>query len=306
MNLAEWEGGAIGLAEFQDRLTVHWARRESSITSALGESTIKNAQRRLLNEWIAGEILSLEAATLGVEVSNEEVDARMSAHFPTENQRKATLIKAMVYEKDFREHVRRLILREKLGRLLVEKSPASDEEYQQWKSRLPLEAIPEIPMLEPAGKGAVKAEEERRCAYQILFPEEEEAVACAKRLQHAGKAQFVEEAAQHPNTPLADKGGFMGCFQRGQLPDYLEEVVFRLKPGELSDIIQSSNGFHLILVEDYKKDFEKMEAGREAALRNRWESEIEEQRLADWLADAMKKRKVKINAGLLDGLPPSP
>jgi hypothetical protein len=84
VRLAEWEGGAIGLAEFQDRLTVYWARRESSVTSALGESTIKNAQRRLLSEWIAGEILSLEATALGVEVSSEEVDARMSAHFPNE------------------------------------------------------------------------------------------------------------------------------------------------------------------------------------------------------------------------------
>lgn len=47
-----------------------------------------------------------------------------------------------------------------------------------------------------------------------------------------------------------DKGGDLGSVNRGQLPKEVEEVVFKLKPGELApDLAKSSLGFHILRVD---------------------------------------------------------
>lgn len=294
--LAEWDGGSVSLGEFTDRMKVYWAQRDSGGVRSMTPESLRNTQLHFLEEWVAGEILMLEAPVAGVEVSGEEVEGYLASHFPDEAQRKVTLIHAMVYEKDFREHVRRLLLREKLGRKLRMDSPAAEQDFLQWKKVLPLDddLAPAVPNANSDPPG------ERRCAYQILFSKEDEATQCVGRLKSASRDDFVAEARKHPDSPQSAQGGFMGCFRKGQLPDYLEEVVFRLKPGELSDIIQSSNGYHLILVQDYAAESHRVEASRESGLRRRWESEIEEKRVGEWLGAAMRKRQVRINSGLLE------
>jgi len=56
-----------------------------------------------------------------------------------------------------------------------------------------------------------------------------------------------EELAKFSDDPAtAENGGELGFFQRGELVREFEEVAFQLKPGEISDIVKTSYGLHII------------------------------------------------------------
>jgi len=51
---------------------------------------------------------------------------------------------------------------------------------------------------------------------------------------------------KHSECPTALEGGYLGKLPRGQLFPELEEVAFCLQPGEVSDIVQSPLGYHIL------------------------------------------------------------
>lgn len=84
---------------------------------------------------------------------------------------------------------------------------------------------------------------------QILLYNEEDARAVLARLQ-AG-ADFYELAATY--DPLTR--GELGWFPRGYLPEpAFEEAAFALQPGQVSDIIQTEAGYHIIMVVERAAD----------------------------------------------------
>ena len=58
--------------------------------------------------------------------------------------------------------------------------------------------------------------------------------------------QFADLALKHSECPTAMQGGMLGTLRRGQLYPELEPVAFALRLGELSEIVESPMGFHLL------------------------------------------------------------
>jgi len=61
------------------------------------------------------------------------------------------------------------------------------------------------------------------------------------------KANFADVAKNYSECGSAAKGGDLGEFGRGQMQASFEEVAFKLKVGELSDLVSSDSGIHIIL-----------------------------------------------------------
>ena len=53
-------------------------------------------------------------------------------------------------------------------------------------------------------------------------------------------------AAQYSDAPDALKGGDLGWRASGRLPTLFLDAIQRLKPGDVTDILQSPNGFHIV------------------------------------------------------------
>ncbi len=70
-----------------------------------------------------------------------------------------------------------------------------------------------------------------------------------KQLQHGGN--FAELAKKNSEDPgSAEKGGELGWIVRGQTVASFEKTAFSLKPGELSGVIETEYGYHILQVEN--------------------------------------------------------
>jgi len=63
-------------------------------------------------------------------------------------------------------------------------------------------------------------------------------------------ADFVALATNRSQGPSAARGGDLGYFGPGQMVPAFEQAAFTLRPGELSEVVQTQFGYHLIRVED--------------------------------------------------------
>ena len=59
-------------------------------------------------------------------------------------------------------------------------------------------------------------------------------------------ANFAQVAATYSDAPDATQGGSLGWRASGRLPTLFLEALEKLQPGEVSDILRSPNGFHIV------------------------------------------------------------
>lgn len=102
--------------------------------------------------------------------------------------------------------------------------------------------------------------EEQRRARHILFKagendseqlhEKKKQLAAEVATMAKSGTDFATLAAEYSEGPTKDNGGDLGFFSRGQMVPSFEEAVFGMQPGEVSEVVQSPFGYHLIQLED--------------------------------------------------------
>ena len=97
---------------------------------------------------------------------------------------------------------------------------------------------------------------EQRSAHHILFKtseddsqdvlaEKKNKAAQILELARSGE-DFSELAKQYSEGPSGPRGGDLGSFSRGRMVKPFDDAVFSLKEGEISDIVETQFGFHII------------------------------------------------------------
>ena len=106
-------------------------------------------------------------------------------------------------------------------------------------------------------------QDEQVRARHILFkvdpdtsPEDQAKIAekAASVLERAKKGEdFAELAKEFSDDTSKSEGGDLGYFSRGSMVKEFENAAFSLKKGEISDLVKTAYGYHIIKVEDVKE-----------------------------------------------------
>ena len=86
---------------------------------------------------------------------------------------------------------------------------------------------------------------------QILVATEDDADEVMAQLKDG--VEFNDLARAKSMAPEAGKGGDLGWVVRGQLPDEMDEAVWKLEPGQVSDIVSTSYGFHVFKIVEHRE-----------------------------------------------------
>lgn len=93
-------------------------------------------------------------------------------------------------------------------------------------------------------------------ASHILVETEEEAKDILKQINEGKNFDELTNLSTEPGA--AERKGDLGYFARGEMVAEFSEAAFELKPGEISDVVKTDFGYHIIKLTDRKDTFEQV------------------------------------------------
>ena len=226
------------------------AERVKSITQQLRKrgTALPNAellQRQVLERMIMDRLQLQLAKETSLRVDDLQLD-RTVARIAEKNklslaQFRTALERDGIQFDKFREEIRNEMLLSRLREREVDsRIVVSDNEIDYFFSQqnaLPAAGtefdLSHIVLLLPEQASPEQIKQQRARAEEVL-----------KQLR--GGADFAKLAVAYSDVPDALQGGTMGWRSRDRLPDLYAQAVEHMKPGEVSDIIRSPAGFHLV------------------------------------------------------------
>lgn len=208
-------------------------------------------QRQLLERMITETVLMQIAADTNLRIDGPALD-RAIARIAQSNNLAPEAFRAALEEDGigfsaFREQIRmemtlaRLREREVDNRLVI-----TDAEIDNF-------------LANPAGE-ADRQDEYLLAHILVLTPEgaspevlaEARAKAERARAELNGGADFAQVSAAYSDAQNALQGGSLGWRGEGQLPDLFAEALKGMRPGDISTVLRSGNGFHLLKLLDQR------------------------------------------------------
>jgi peptidyl-prolyl cis-trans isomerase C len=112
-----------------------------------------------------------------------------------------------------------------------------------------------------------------------------------KRLQKG--EDFAILAKDSSQSASAAQGGDLGFVPRGGMPKPLDDATFSLKPGEVSNVVETDLGFHLIKVHEKKPEIVVPFKDVEERIRQHLTNQKLKQKVDEYLSEAKKTAKIE-------------
>jgi parvulin-like peptidyl-prolyl isomerase len=263
---------------------------ESSFHSGVTPERMKAIRAKARVALVEMELQYQDALTKGQKLGDAELDAeidKIKERFKAKGSFDKLIASAGFTESSFRRFVERRILSERFKvRMVDEKAQVAEaqvkEFYETNKARYfkPVEfrASHILLKVDPASTEEQKAKI-REKADTIL-----------KQLR--GGAVFAEIAEKESNDRSSINGGDIGSFHGGETVPEFEKALEALKVGEMSDVVETLYGFHIIKLTDRKEprqlSYEEMKEKIRAQL-----TDTEKDRLfKKWMDELRAKAKI--------------
>ncbi len=115
----------------------------------------------------------------------------------------------------------------------------------------------------------------------------------SRELQGKSSEEFAARAREVSQGPSASKGGDLGWFRKGTMVEPFENAVFAMQPGEVSDVVRTRFGLHIIRLEEKRHiDPGSFEANRERIQQLLTEAEMQMQ-VPRWMAELKAKAVIE-------------
>lgn len=249
---ADVNGSAISVADFELQLSMFQKQVMQGQAGQLPDALMQRLKDQVIRKMVGDELLYQEAVKKGLTIDDKSVDnemVRIKRQFKDEKQYQQQLKASGHTEENLRTQIHR---QASISQLI--------------KS----EIVPKIDIKPDAIKAYYESNmdqfrrPERVRAQHILMKteqgdSEEKKAEAKKKLEALQKRILAGEdfsalAKEHSQGPSNVRGGDLGFFTRGRMVKAFEDVAFKLAPNEVSDIVETQFGYHLIKVLEHQAE----------------------------------------------------
>lgn len=246
----------------------------------VNESQLVSIKKKVLEDMIDRELLYQESRKMGIVIGTNEVDrelASISDHYPDRAAFMDDLKERGFTEDTFKVQIEKTMARQKLidmkimpGIEVAEKEMTTFYEIHPEYFKRP-ERVGASHILLKADTTAEEIDQEKARKKMEMI----------RQKLMAGE-DFATLAETYSDCPSRTNGGDLGYFGRGQMVKPFEDAAFELNSGEVSSIVKTEFGFHLIKVFDKQSERfylydEKKDLIADALYQQRLQEEIEQQ-----------------------------
>jgi parvulin-like peptidyl-prolyl isomerase len=273
--------------ERADLLRQKYARSPVGIPE---EKLLKEALNMIIDE----RLMLQEGKKMGFIVDEDSIDAAMKDIAQKNGLQEVQLEQMLEREgrslSSYRNHIRDQILVSKITRFEINnRVKVSDNEVNQYYRDHQKEFW----------------EDGRVRARHILFIAERSSSEKNRKakLQQAKKVldeirkgkDFIELAMEFSEDVSASNGGDVGFVVRGKMVREFEEAVFGLKPGQVSDIVETEYGYHIIKVEEVVSGNTLTLKDAKKRVTKVLTMEKQKQGYEDWMRELKKAAFIKVS-----------
>lgn len=235
---------------------------------------------RALEELVNKELQYQDAVARGIKPEKEKVDAqmqRMRDRFKSEDDYKAALDKEGLTQEKLRLMVERdLLIQAVTAKTVTEPSQISDSDLKSFYD-----------------KNSARFKQPEGVKLKLIsVKDEKKAQDILARIKSGD--DFGTLAYTMSEDSYRVKSGDIGYMHKGRMLPEIEAAAFRLKKGEVSDIIKAGDFFFIVRLED-KKPEQQMSFDE---VRGKLEKELEQERnrelMEKWIAALRAKAKIEV------------
>ena len=238
-------------------VALHQAIIQFELDPKEDEETIEQLTTNILNQMIDEKVLLVKAKEDTIEVKDSEVEHTLENRirqtieqygseeaFNSELQKYGLTLKDL--KKRYRQQIRNTLLAQKVMQSKVSEIDISrrevEEFYIAYKDSLPeqQEAV-RIAHLLLEVKPGEEVKQKARERIQDILDEAQQG------------ASFTELAKTYSEGPSGASGGDLGFFGPGTMVPDFEKAAFALEVGEISDIVETQFGYHIIKLEEKRE-----------------------------------------------------
>jgi len=243
-------------SELDEQVMVYCVQAEISPTDT---ARVNEVSREILESMVNAKLIVNEARERKITVAKEELEAavqnaldEVKTRMGTQERFAQELAKENLTEEDLKARYRKELESQLLAKKLVDRQVSAkikvtdkevDDFYKERKQELP-KRPPEITL-----------------AQIVILPDVDSLVDASTRAKAADilKAirsgeNFEDLAKKYSDDDSAQRGGDVGTFRRGEFEESFEKAAFALAPGQVSDLVKSRFGYHIIKLVEKQQD----------------------------------------------------
>lgn len=216
----------------------------------LDQQQVKVVSGQILDRMIETELLYQESRKQGVKIDSTEIEAQFSEikqRFSSEQEFSSAIDKMDMTEAGIRAQIERgLAINELVKTRISDNIKISEEESRKFYDSHP--ELFQQPEQVKASHILIKVEQDADAQKKTAAEKKIEKI--QNRLKKG--EDFATLARENSEGPSATNGGDLGYFKRGTMVKPFEDAAFALEVNQISDVVKTQFGYHLIKLVDRK------------------------------------------------------
>lgn len=226
-------------------------------SSGVRDELLNSAE--VLNNMVEHRLMIQKAKDLGITVDEKAIRsyaerymAQIKSQFETEADFQAELRMMNTSQRDLMNYFVEQITESELTKQLVDKHISSQARVEEAEMRAFYEASKDSMAVKPVSWDLRMILREVKPSDTVIAALRAEAETLQQRADNG--EDFAALASEYSDCPSKAQGGDLGFFKRGMMVKPFEDAAFAMGVGEVSGIVESQFGYHIIKVTEVKGD----------------------------------------------------